>query len=502
MRSSNRTTPLLLVLVLASGCSARPADPLLSPTVVGADARETRALQGDLATLFAAPALRRALVAVRVESLDHGDILFRHNDQRLVLPASNQKILTTAAAAEVLGWDYRFLTTLQPTGPVRNGVLEGDLVIVGSGDPTLSRRYEGADVVFARWADRLHDAGIRTIAGRLVGDAQAYSGELWGSGWAWDDLQNAFAAPVGALMVNDSVAPVVVAPGAAAGQPAAVRIGPDAGLSLEADVVTASTGVPAALRFERLPGAPVLRVIGSVGAGAPPIERAVAVVDPTMYFLATLRDALESRGILITGGIADADAAGAPAAPLQPALVEHYSPPLRDIAATTMRTSHNLHAESLLRATARHEALLASTAAARSVVSAVLEGWGVPADAIVIADGSGLSRYNYQTAAALMTVLRKMATDERHRDDWLASFPAGGGDGTLAARFVGGVAQGRVRAKSGSLRATRALSGYVRTGAGELLAFVMVVNNAPGPPQEVEGILDRAVERLVAYAGP
>jgi D-alanyl-D-alanine carboxypeptidase/D-alanyl-D-alanine-endopeptidase (penicillin-binding protein 4) len=499
MRSSERPSVLLLAVVLASGCSARPADPLLPPDILSADAREVRALQSDLSGLFAAPALSRALVGVRVESLDRGDVLFRRNDEQLVLPASNQKILTVAAAAEVLGWDYRFLTTLQPTGPVRDGVLDGDLVVVGSGDPTLSRRYEGADVVFARWADQLRAAGIRTVAGRLVGDAHAYSGEAWGPGWMWDDLQNPYAAPAGALLVNDSVVPVVVAPGSAEGQPASVQVAPSAGLSLEVSVVTSGPDAPPVLRFERVPGTPTLRVIGSIGAGTPPAEVAVAVLNPTRYFLATLRDALNSHGILVSGGIVDAEAAGAPPGPLQMALVEHYSPPLRDIAATTMRTSHNLHAESLFRAVARSEALIANTAAARSVVSGVLERWGVPADAVVIADGSGLSHYNRQTAAALMTVLRRMAGDRRHRDDWLASFPAGGSDGSLASRFRGSVAQGRVRAKSGSLRATRALSGYVRTRDGELLAFVMVVNNATGTSREVETILDRAVERLVGY---
>jgi D-alanyl-D-alanine carboxypeptidase/D-alanyl-D-alanine-endopeptidase (penicillin-binding protein 4) len=495
-----RRVALLVALLAAGGCSARPADPLLSPGVVTADVRETRVLQRDLAALFSAPALGRALVAIRIESIDRDDVLFRHNDERLVLPASNQKILTTAAAAEVLGWDYRFTTTLFPAGPVRNGVLDGDLVVVGTGDPTFSTRYEGAGVVFGRWADALRAAGIRTIAGRLVGDARAFSNEPWGTGWAWDDLQNAFAAPVGALVVNDSVAPVVVTPAATPGQPAAVQMAPDAGLTLEADVVTSHAGAATILRFERSPGSAVLRVTGSIGAGAAPVERAVAVLDATAHFLAVLRAALESRGILLTGGVVDAAHAAASAAPLDSPLVEHHSPPLREIAATTMRTSHNLHAESLMRAVARREALVAHTQAARSVIGAVLERWGIPADAVVLMDGSGLSRYNLVTAAALMTVLRRMATDARHREDWLAAFPAGGGDGTLARRFVDGAARGRVRAKSGTLRSTRALSGYVRTGGGELLAFVMVVNNVAGPPQDVEGILDRAVERLASFA--
>ena len=495
-----RAAVLLLALVLGSGCGVRTTDPLVSPTVITARDRNTRALQRDLAVLFAEPPLNRGLVAVRVESLDNADVLFRHNDAQRVLPASNQKIVTVAASAELLGWDYRFLTRLQATGPVRDGVLEGDLIVVGTGDPTLSSRYEGAAVVFSRWAAQLRAAGIRTIAGRLVADDRAFSSEPWGAGWAWDDLENPYAAPVGALLVNDSVTDVTIRPAVAPGQPGTVMIAePQAGLALEAHVTTAEPGGAAALTFERVPGTSILRVSGTIPAGAPPVERMVAVVNPTNHFLGTLRDALGASGILTLGGIADLAGLHPSPTPLGPPLIDHYSPRLREIAAVAMRTSHNLHAESLFGALARLDAPTATADQARQVIAAVLQRWGVPSDAVVIADGSGLSRHNHLTAAALMTILRRMATDDRHRDEWLASFARAGSEGTLSTRFSSGAAEGRVRAKTGTLTSIRALSGYVRTDGGELLAFVMIVNNAVGTREQVDGVFDRAVGRLVSF---
>jgi serine-type D-Ala-D-Ala carboxypeptidase/endopeptidase (penicillin-binding protein 4) len=510
MRSSNRVGTLARALTLSvligiavvpgNGCAARRSDPLLSPTVIDARDRHARAFQEDIATLFAAPALGRGLAAVRVESLDRDEVLFRYNDERRVLPASCLKIVTYAAAAELLGWDYRFVTRLFANGPIVEGVLQGDLIVTSSGDPTFSARYEAPAIVFGRWAERFKEAGIRSIAGRLVGDDRAFGADQLGAGWAWDDLANAYAAPVGALQVDDNVTTVTVTPGARPGELAATTIAEaQDGLTLEARVDTVDAGASTTIVFERLPATRTLRVSGAIAAGAPPIVRSVAVVDTTRHFLKILRDVLESSGILIAGGITDIASAGVIPSAAGAPLLEHASPPLREIAAVGMKTSHNLHAESVFRALSAKDVLVASTALSRDAVTRVLSSWGVSADAAVVADGSGLSRHNYVTAAAVMTVLRRMAADEDHRDDWMGAFPAGGSDGTLSSRFMSSVARGRVRAKTGTLMGVRSLAGYVRTDAGELLAFVMIVNNAVGTREEVDGVLDAAIDRMVAF---
>lgn len=495
---ARRVTAIVLAAALGGGCAARARDPLVPPSVIDARERATRSLQSDLAVLFSNPALRRGTVAVRVESLDRGGVLFRYNDESLMLPASNQKLLTLAAAAVLLGWEYRFVTTIHPTGPIRQGMLDGDLVVVGSGDPSLSDRYGGMDAIFASWAETLRAAGVTTITGRLMGDARAMAGAPWGAGWAWDNLQFGYAAPVAALQAGDNAAAVTVVAGPEPGAPASVTLSdPRSGLVVEGRVTTVAAGAPMVLRFERLPGTARLDVSGEMAVGDQ-VTRAVSVGDPVRHFLTALREVFAAHGIEIVRGI-DIRLEPADMATLPVPLVHHESPPLRELAATAMRTSHNLHAESLFRALARLEMPAGTVEDARRSIIGLLERWGVPADAVIVADGSGLSRDNFVTASALMAVLRGMATDDRHRDEWLALFPAGGREGTLSRRFADGAAAGRVRAKTGTLSAVKALSGYVRSREGELLAFVMLVNNAAGTRQEVEAVLDRAVERLAAF---
>src|SRR5262249_12062834 len=153
------------------------------------------------------------------------------NAGKLMMPASNMKIFTLAAAAEQLGWDFRFTTTLETTGTISGGVLRGDLIVKGNGDPTINSRGNRAVAVFDEWAAALEKAGVRAIEGRIVGDDQAFDDETLGAGWSWDYLQYGYAAPVGALEYNEDIATLTVAPAAASGEPAIVRLSPGSGLS-------------------------------------------------------------------------------------------------------------------------------------------------------------------------------------------------------------------------------------------------------------------------------
>ena len=152
--------------------------------------------------------------AVVVQSLESGETLYSENASKLMMPASNMKIVTLAAAAERLGWDYHLRDdgSSRPA-PVANGILEGDLVVVGSGDPTIGSRGGSATRVFEAWADRLRAAGITGIDGRIVADARAFDRETLGAGWAWDYLASGYAAGVSALQFNESVADVAIRPG-------------------------------------------------------------------------------------------------------------------------------------------------------------------------------------------------------------------------------------------------------------------------------------------------
>jgi D-alanyl-D-alanine carboxypeptidase/D-alanyl-D-alanine-endopeptidase (penicillin-binding protein 4) len=491
------TAAILLVLGLAAACARLPRPG--APAAAAGPARA--ALVGDLDRALQDPVLARALVAVDIRSLATGERLFARDADKLVIPASNMKILTLAAAAEQLGWDFRFATTLVSDAPLEAGVLRGDLIVVGSGDPTIGSREDRAARVFAALADQLLAAGVHRIDGRLVGDDDAFEEEGLGAGWSWDYLSYGYAAPVGALQYNENSVQITLTPGRAPGDAVAIGLAPPwSGLTLDARVTTGPAGGQAMVDLFRLPGSEVLRIEGSLPAGGNPLQRTISVDNPTTFFLRALRAALVARGLDVRGGIADIDTLGpdrpAPAGGRVLASVE--SPPLREIARVLMQVSQNLYAETLLKALDRqaHPDRPGSAAGGREVVRAVMERWGVAPDGYVQLDGSGLSRYNYVTAATIVTVLAHLYGDARHRDAFLAALPLAGRDGTLANRLKGTRAEANVRAKTGSIANVRALSGYVTTEDGEPLVFAIVVNHFTAPAAAVDAIVDRVVDRL------
>jgi D-alanyl-D-alanine carboxypeptidase/D-alanyl-D-alanine-endopeptidase (penicillin-binding protein 4) len=490
----------LLAALMASSCAARTADPLTPAPVVTARQAGIRELQRDLAAILASPVLRHGTAGAAVQSVDRNEPLFRYNADRLLLPASALKLITAAVAAERLGWDYRYTTTIRRAGRIEDGVLHGDLVVAGTGDPTFSSRYEDVDGVFARWAAQLIAAGIRRVEGRVIGDDRAFGDEPWGAGWPWDDLPHGFAAPVGALLLNDGRQHLLVVPGLEPGEPASASVLGSAVLSLANSVVTAEGDLPASISFRRMPGDPELHVDGVIPVDSRPLVLFPSVPNPTDHFVQALRGALLRAGVSIGG--AAVDIGDLPEVPLTMGapLVEHRSPPLSAIAAVTLKSSQNLHAESLLRALAFTETPIATAADGLRIVAGTLATWGIAPGNVIAADGSGLSRYSHVTADALLTVLHRMASDDRHRPQWIAALPIGGTEGTLASRFLAGSGRGRVWAKTGSLSDVRALAGYVETRDGEMLAFAILLNCAGAAPADLEAIIDAAVERLAGFS--
>jgi len=497
----SRTAIPLLLLALAAACAPRLRDPLLQPTVINARDRQVRRLQADLAAILATATFDRGLVAAEVVSLDRHDVIFRFNADRLVMPASNMKIAILAAAAERLGCDYTFETTIHATGPVVDGTLQGDLVVRGTGDPSLNARQVSPVPVFDDWADQLAKQGVRRIAGRLVGDDNAFDEQSLGYGWSWDDLQDGYAAPIGALQVYEDAVTIAIAPGSAAGAPASVEfVTPGSGWAIANSATTGAPGSASRIDVQRRPGTLLVRVSGTIPAGAKNATHDLSVDNPTTYFLGLLATALEARGITIQRGTADIDdLPPTSVSPTGPPLVAYRSPPLHEIARTLMQVSQNLYAETLLRAIGRVDGRAATAADGKDAVLAVLQAWGVPAGSLVVADGSGLSRYNYVTADAMVSILRHMHDDPRHHQPWQDALAVAGARGTLQKRFVGTPLEGRVRAKTGTISNVRALSGYVAAANGEQLVFSIIVNNVTATSEEIYKIVDAAVLRLAAW---
>ena len=446
--------------------------------------------------------MSRAMWGVDIRSLDSGERLYELDAERLMMPASNMKILTLAGAAEILGWDHRFTTTLETSAPVEGGVLQGDLVVRGGGDPTINSREARRTAVFAQWIAAMRAAGIQRVNGRIVGDDQFFDDEGLGQGWAWDYLQFGYAAPVGALQLDENLAALAIAPGSIAGDPARVSLAPGSGLRLTNRVRTGAAESANEIAYRRRLDEPVLEVSGSIALGSTPIARSVAVVNPTLYFVQSLKDALVEGGIAVSGPAVDMDdiaAELAAAAGERRVIVSTESPPLRDVATVLMKVSQNLYAETLVKAIGARKGGLGTYEGGLGAVRAAAAGWGIADDGFVMADGSGLSRYNYLTARTVSTILERMYKDERHREPFAATLPIAGKDGSLATRMRRTRAEGNAIAKTGSISNVRTLSGYVRTRDGEMLVFSILANDFVVPAATVNWIADLAVEHLANF---
>jgi D-alanyl-D-alanine carboxypeptidase/D-alanyl-D-alanine-endopeptidase (penicillin-binding protein 4) len=491
---------IVAAVVLTTACGTHRA-PAPTPASLGRDPATLR-LQQDLDTLLADPALERGSWGIAVRSLSTGGTLYQSNGQKLFVPASNMKIVTLAAAAERLGWDYSYETTLAFNGPLKGDLLEGDLIVVGTGDPSIEAWDASAISLFRQWAEQLKASGLRGISGRIIGDDNVFEDEGLGAGWAWDDLDRSFATAVGALQFNQSTIRLTLTPGRAAGDPVAVNLTPEneSGLELRSFLKTGAPVDVTPITTRRLPGTAVLEIRGTLVAGGSAVVRLVSAPNPTTYFVNALGGALNTAGIASGGSPVDIDDIGfAPVTGALTPLLSHRSPDLATLARTMMKDSQNLYAETLLKTIGIRNGV-GTAAAGREAVVAMLQKWGVGAGDVVVADGSGLSRYNLVTPHALVRILASVHQDARQREPFMASLPIAGRDGTLASRMRGTHAEGNARAKTGSLSNARALSGYVQTADGEPLVFSLLANNFGVSADIIDRTMDAIVVRLAEFA--
>ena len=491
------TVCCLLTTALLTACHGAPR-PAVAP-LARPSAALTR-LQHDIDALLAVPELEHGSWGVLVRSLAHDDTLYALNARKLMMPASDMKIVTLAAAAERLGWDYTYETRLLGAGAIEAGMLNGDLVVIGSGDPSIANGEGAAARPFESWAEQLKAMGVRAINGRIVGDDTAFDADPLGFGWSWDDLPNGYAAGVSALQFNENSVRVTIAPGASAGDPAGVTLAPDgSGLAVRNLLKTAAPDAAASVETRRLPGSPRLELRGSVPLGSAPIVHTAAVDNPTIFFVTALRNALIVHGIDVQGQAVDIDdVKDSRSRDNGIVFVTYRSPPLSALAATMMKLSQNLYAETLLK-TMGAAAGAPTAEAGRAAIRSTLEGWGVSPSGLIQVDGSGLSRYNFVTPETLVTILTLVDRDERLRAPFETALPIAGRDGTLAGRMAGTAAEGNVRAKTGAMANVRATSGYLQTADGEPVVFSIIANNFEATPDVITRTTDKIITRLAEF---
>jgi D-alanyl-D-alanine carboxypeptidase/D-alanyl-D-alanine-endopeptidase (penicillin-binding protein 4) len=442
------------------------------------------------------PGVQRATWGVAVQSLSRNERVFDLNAQTLLVPASVAKLVSVATAAEAVGWDYRFTTTMRASGPVDDGALHGDLLIVGGGDPAIGGR--GGDDLNA-WIDALKTAGVKRIDGRIVGVDDAYEDPRPGFAWSWDDLGYSTGAIFGALNLAENRLTVTVNPGAFAGASTSLAFSVEAqDLPITNRSVTGAPGTTALVWPEMRPGETTLTIAGSVPVGGMPATLTVSAGNPTAWFARVLRRRLVSSGIDVAGPAVDADDVSI-APPDAAAIVYTYrSHPLAEIAQPLLKESINLYGEAVQRLNAAGPPPRSNDQALEGIKQR-LTSWGISADAFQLVDGSGLSRRDVLAPEALLNVLSRMY-DPSANSPWMRALPIAGIDGTLAARMKGTPGENNVRAKTGTMSNVRSLAGYATSRGGEVLAFVAIVNNFEGSGAQANAALDAIAVRLASFS--
>ncbi|MEO8677931.1 MAG: D-alanyl-D-alanine carboxypeptidase/D-alanyl-D-alanine-endopeptidase [Vicinamibacterales bacterium] len=470
-------------------------------TPVGAQSADpVERLRRDLTAIFTDQAVDHAQWSVQVSSLKAGDSLFSLNARRLQVPASNQKMLTCAVAAEKLGWDFTYTNRVYALGKINAGVLEGDLVVTSDGDPTINPRHPARWAALDDWAKQLSARGIHLISGQLIGDDNAFAEPGWGPGWSWDDIPLGYGAPVSALQYNENEVELVIIAGAQPGARATISTSPPgSGLVIDHGMTTGPAGSETKVTIERVPGSNILSVRGQIAADAAAVSEKVAVPNPTLMYVNAFREALARYGIFVGGNPIDIDDLRlAPDLANATLLVEDHSPPLSEIIDVTLKWSRNLYAETLLRTLARPETP-ATAETGLKVLRDTLRSWGVGNEYYLARDGSGLSRYDYLTPNALTIILTYLYLNPAYAELFRNTLPVAGVSGSLASRMGGTPASDRVWAKTGAMSQVRSISGYIMTLDHESLAFAIIVNGFRIPAREIDATMDKALLKLVEF---
>jgi D-alanyl-D-alanine carboxypeptidase/D-alanyl-D-alanine-endopeptidase (penicillin-binding protein 4) len=454
-------------------------------------------LQQDLLAITNGPGVSRGTWGVVVEDLSTSERLFELNPRALLVPASTAKLVSLASAVDAVGWDYTFETPLLALGPIVDGTLHGDLVVVGSGDPSIGG--PGGDD-FAVWIDGLKRAGIRRIDGRIVGDDDAFEEPRPGAMWAWDDIAYRSGALFGALNLAENRTAVTLRPGAAVGSPLVITVDPLAEYRpIVNRTVTGDRRSQALVWPEQRPGEEQLTIAGSLPAGSGPIGLFVSVGNPTLWFVNVLRSRLIQAGIGVTGGAVDIDDLAEPLdRSAEQVVYTYHSPPLSAIAQPMLKESINVYAEAVLRLSTGVMGERTNDAALAAIKER-LPSWGLDPGALQVVDGSGLSRRDTIAADTLVAILRRMF-DPAWMSPWMTGLPIAGHDGTLANRMRRTPAENVLRAKSGTMSNIHALAGYVLTADRQPLAFAIIVNNFEGTGREANAAIDAIAARLATFA--
>jgi D-alanyl-D-alanine carboxypeptidase/D-alanyl-D-alanine-endopeptidase (penicillin-binding protein 4) len=433
------------------------------------------------------PQFNRVRWGILIETLSTSRTIYSRDAQKYFIPASNVKLLTTAAVLHQLGSQYRIRTLVY-------GTSNGFLRIVGRGDPSLT------DTQLRQLAQQLSRRGIRQVR-QLLADDNYFQGYAVNPSWEWEDVQADYGAPVNSLILNQNAVMLTLLPQQLSQRVRVIWADPTEATRwrIENESVTTKPGEPTSINVNRGLKGSILKISGQIAVDSEPESVSLAVIDPIGHFLRHFRRALLAEGIKET---TNASAITAISDNIRyrlrlsvaPELAAVESPPLSQLLVETNQNSNNLYAEALLRTLAANSntPVITSTEMGLSIVKETLTRLGVDPAGYVLVDGSGLSRHNLVSPEVIVQTLKAMAKSPVAAV-YRGSLPVAGISGTLKDRFRETAAQGIMQGKTGTMSGVVALSGYLDVPNYEPLVLSIIVNQSDQPA----AVLRQAIDEIV-----
>lgn len=451
------------------------------------------------------PAFETASIGVHVEILKSGKVVYSRLGQKLLKPASCAKLFSGALLLDTMGPEYRIKTPVYVSSRPLGGEVQA-LAVSGRGDVSMGARFFNWDYSkgLSRIVEAIQKSGIRKISGPIIAEDLWFRNAQFGTGWTWDDLQYYYGAPVSSLVNDDNTVDLIISPGAAPGDPVKITGNPEP-LTLEFAnrAKTVSPGNRSqGIEISRDLNSNIVVVSGSLTANSSPVSEAVSVPDPALWFGRRLDQALNMAGIETSGQVIVKDSGQSIVdEPEWSLLTTAESWTVAEMLPRMMKRSQNLHAHTYLLLAGRqrrdHERFKSTEAAGIASLREFCVKAGIPSSQMLLDEGSGLSRSSLVSPMALTRLLTYMHKHQ-HAEVFINSLPVGGVDGSLRYRLRGNETKGRVKAKTGSIKHVKCLSGFVERPDGETVVFSIMVNAYDEDSATISGktIIDTLVSSL------
>lgn len=467
-------------------------------------------LQAQVNIFHNDPALKHASWSFLVIDLASDTPILAHNHRLSLVPASVQKLMTTAGALLIFGPDHRFVTTLHHDGYIDNqGRLHGNIYISGSGDPGFGSAFWNDtlsyETVAKKWVQEIKSAGIRHIGGHIMADDRLFDKEMTPRKWLWEDMGNYFGAGSNGLTVNENAFTIFFDAGHSTGDPVSIRsVVPEIpGMILTNEVSTGPRGSGDQVYIFGAPYQHERLLTGTVPLGATNFPVRGSMPDPPLFFSRYLASQLQQNGIPVDGQGTTILASNEKGSGLVTTAEERkqlgvwHSPPLSDIIYRTNMASVNVYAENLLKLMGLEAGKQGTTTNGIKALTNIWTERGMVLSGLKLHDGSGLAPSNRVTAEQIGFVLSHMWRQETY-PHFLNSLPVAGRSGSLTGLFRNTRSEGILHAKSGFLDSVRSYAGYTTMQNGSEVAFVLIVNNYEGTPAIMRSKMIRLLDAITS----